>query len=428
MLVTQSPLSPVAPLPSLGAKGWLSRAEGEVARNQVLSRVAIELFFVPCRMACARNKFERFEALMDTVVWWIMGMGLPLLVQWPLSKWYTRSILKPLSLAHKTPLNMPLEKLQAGFLKSAGNRMALCKELGLTQAKKLPRIVNLLILGKLAMVFVDLACMSAKNQVYFWGRNALTAALSKKKGFSGEFTIATAAQLAQNAKERAATEKQRRLLSMINGLTYPLTLPLILLGLLKAPQSAKGSVLGKLKRLLPHFNYHNTIYMSKWVVFWNCLFGWNLTGLLSARDWHEKREHLMRCAVVDFFFFIGDDIFAGIAGKVLQNRYKKQLQGIKLYKPGWFGIPLGRELDHVIEDAGKSGRKSIAVIAEKLGRWNFRIGILTTSIFLGLGFSLINNWITKQKVLQEQATVKRKTQSNKALSFQLPASYNRQTQ
>jgi hypothetical protein len=370
----------------------LPAIEGEVARNQVLSRVAIEgLGFTPWRMALARNPYERFEAFMDTFVWWVVGMGLPILIQAPLSRWYDKRIAKKYNLANPSLLKVGLEKLDRSYLAQASIRIAITKELGIKQVKYLPKVVNALILGKLLMIFIDLACMSAKQQLYFWGRNALTASLAKKKGFSGEFNIATSHQLAANAKAIESSEQTRKKISKMSGLMYPLILPLVLLGLMKSKAKIGQGVLGALKKMIPHFNYHNTIYMSKWVVFWNCLLGWNLTGFLAARDKHEQREQLTRCAVVDFFYFIGDDIFAGIAGKIFQNRY---------------GIPIGRNLDNIVADAQKTGQKRVLEIANRLGRWNFRIGLFTTAMFLGVGITLVNNWFTQRKVLEEQAKMR----------------------
>lgn len=75
----------------------------------------------------------------------------------------------------------------------------------------------------------------------------------------------------------------------------------------------------KAKNILKRLNYHNVVYMSKWVMLWHGLFHWNLPGILSARDKQERREHILLSLSFDLFWALGDDIFAGYMGKFLCN-------------------------------------------------------------------------------------------------------------
>jgi len=404
MVVTNTGVN--RPTATVSQAGWYTRAEGEVARNNVLSRGFIEgLGVMPWRMAFARNKFERIEAFLDTFVWWVIGFALPILIQGPLSRRFTATLQQRYPMRNKAPLTLGLDQLERGAMQSGHTQNSVMKTLGIQYKKHLIPITKALTAMKLGMIFLDLACMSGKNQLYWWGRNKLTEYLSKKKGFSGEFNIASEQQREQNAKAIASSEKKRHRISSIIGVLYPVVLPLALWGLMRAKQPVGKGILGKLKKVLPAFNYHNSIYLTKWVVFWNCLMGWNLGGLLAARDTHERREHLVRCAILDFFFFVGDDVFAGIAGKMLQKRHAKSLKGVHLYKPSWFGVPLGRSLDAVAADAQRYKSPQLMALAERLSRINFRIGILSTTVFLGIGTTLANNWFTKKKLLAEQQQV-----------------------
>jgi hypothetical protein len=99
---------------------------------------------------------------------------------------------------------------------------------------------------------------------------------------------------------------------------------------------------------------------------------------------------------------MGDDLFSGLAAWMFQKRNQKELQGVKLFEKKWLGVPIGRMLDDVMVDAQKTGKKSVIDLANQLARWHFRIGILTTSLFLGIGLTLMNNYVTKRKVLEEQ--------------------------
>ena len=377
--------------------------EAEVARNEVLSRVMIEaLGFTPWRMMLGRNKYERIEAFMDTAVWFLIGFALPLAIQAPIAKYVNRKLAKQYKLLNKKPLEIGLQHLEASQLTRWASRQQLAKRLGLKTLSKLPLLIKTIAMFKIGMIFLDLAFMSAKQFSYFWGRNKFTEWYSHKKGFSGEFNTATQKQLENNANAIAESKLLRSRISTASGLLYPIVLPALLWAGVRSKTIWGKGVVGNLKKLLPAFNYHRSIYMTKWVVMWNCILGWNLIGLMSARDKHERREHLTRCAVVDFFYFMGDDFFAGLAGKYFQQKYKRQLGSIKLYKT-IAGFPVGKGLDELRDEAAKVGKKSVAKIVENLARWNFRIGIITTALFLGIGITAANNWFTKKKLLQEQA-------------------------
>lgn len=377
--------------------------EAEIARNEVLSRITIEsIGFTPWRMALGRNKYERIEAFMDTAVWFLVGFALPLAIQAPVAKYVNNKLAKQFKLLNKTPLDIGLQHLEASQLTRLASKQQLAKKLGLRTLSKLPTLVKTIAMLKIGMIFLDLAFMSAKQFTYFWGRNKFTEWYSHKKGFSGEFNIASKKQLENNAKAIENSKSIRNRISAASGLIYPIVLPLLLWAGVRSKAGLGKGLVGKLKTMLPAFNYHRSIYMTKWVVMWNCIFGWNLIGLMSARDKHERREHLIRCAVVDFFYFMGDDFFAGLAGKYFQQKYKRQLGGIKLYKT-FAGLPVGKGLDELRDEAAKVGRKSVIKIVDNLARWNFRIGILSTALFLGIGITAANNWFTKKKLLAEQS-------------------------
>lgn len=65
-------------------------------------------------------------------------------------------------------------------------------------------------------------------------------------------------------------------------------------------------------------------------------------------------------------------------------------------------------------------------LAERLSRINFRIGILSTTVFLGIGTTLANNWFTNKKLLAEQQQLASKPSSSALAPFQgMPPVLNR---
>ncbi|MEB3206755.1 MAG: hypothetical protein VKK59_05350 [Vampirovibrionales bacterium] len=377
--------------------------ESEIIKNQVLNRAVIEnIGFLPWRTAFARNKFERVEALMDSVSWWVIGLALPLLIQIPLTRHLNPKITKQYQLSNKTPIAIGLEKLNWQVFKNPALKRQLCQELGLKNAAKLRPLMRQLTTIKLGMIFIDLFFMGLKQQLYFAARNWFTERWSHKKGFSGTFNLATDKQQTDNAKALEHGKKKREKLALIGNLFSVVALPLMLLGIMsRAPKNTK-SIAHKLKSVLPFVNYHKGVYLTKWLMLWLSAFGWNLSSYLYARDNNERRETITRSAFTDFFFVVGDDLFSGLAAWMFQKRHQKALDGVKLYERKWLGVPIGRMLDEVMVDAQKTGKKSVIALADQLARWHFRIGILTTSLFLGIGLTLMNNQVTKRKVLEEQ--------------------------
>ncbi len=386
--------------------------ENEAIQNEVLNRSLIDIIgYEPWVIGFSRNGTERLEKLMDGVAWFTIGLGLPLLLQRPLSKFYERALKNKFNLSSQTKglLNTSFTKLEKSHWQGDATQSArLAKKLGLANANKLGGLVKWVVGAKLAIVLVDLFFMAAKGEIYFWGRNLLTEKRTHKKGFSGEMGMATSTQLENNAKEYNESKTLKQRLSMVFSGVAVAGLPLVLLGLLRSKATVGKGVVGKTKKLLKSFDYHNTIYMSKWVMFWSNLFSWNLVGYLAARSKNEKREQVVKSVISDVMVFMGDAVFAGLAGKWLQKKYKGKLAGVKLFNRGWLGVPIERKLGDIKTEANKvkmtkPAKAGLIQMVDKLARWQFRIGILSTSLILGIATTLANNVYTKKKLLDQQA-------------------------
>ena len=186
------------------------------------------------------------------------------------------------------------------------------------------------------------------------------------------------------------------------------------------PKQSKGLMAG-VKRLIPTMNPYKEVFMSRWGLLPHNIFNWNIPAILAARDGHELRELLVRAFVFDFFYFIGDDIFAGVASKLFQKKYAKQLKNVKLNgKPLAFtkkvlGIPLGvsfGDIHHLLTDGQlRHLPKQTKFLIQKLGRYPFWSGILSTSLFFGVATTLLNNWYTRKRVEAEKKALENKSSS-----------------
>ncbi len=145
-------------------------------------------------------------------------------------------------------------------------------------------------------------------------------------------------------------------------------LPLLILGLLKSRKSQ--GLMGPLKKMLPYFNYADTIFMSKWIFLWYSLFNYVLGGVLSARDSNERREHLVKAITLDSFFVIGDNIASGLGALVIQSLFKHRLEGVSLLQRSRF-FPIAASLNTVFEQVGHKTHP-----AYRWARRNYWFGLL----------------------------------------------------
>lgn len=400
--------------PPFGRFSW-HRVEDYVIQNQVVNRSAMEMLgYMPANVIISRNNFERIEKFMDSGTLLLFGFMLPSFLLKPLTRWYTgRFLTHPFRLPAKAnPLMTPFQDLDANRLRSAAHQLKLARQWGLRSTAKVPALSRQVLNGKLLVLLVDLVALALQGQLYVWGKNFVTEQLSGRTGFSGEFNQASKSQVEQNTQHYQANKKRYQALSWAILGTEILALPLLMRTLLRNPRIRAGQgTLGKLKGLSKHFNYFDTVFMSKWLYVYSTFFHWGLAGSLAARDKHERREHWSKFATVEFFYSIGDDLIAGLAAMAFHRsaKYKNALKGVKLYKTGWFGLPFAKSLPELKAATRHIKSPQTKAVVDQLGRVNFRIGLLTTIGLLGIGVTAINNWVTHQKLLAEQAALKQAT-------------------
>lgn len=399
---TQTPLS----VPRFGAAPWDVR----LAQNQLLSRVAIEsVGYIPWRIGLARNQFERLEILLNIGSYWLLGLALPIALESLFNKRFSARLIREHGLkAGSKPLSIPFELIEANAVAAMKTAPQQAFEqlapYGFKTLKQFEKLVPTIRKAKAGIMLADLLALAIKGQVYYFGKNWLTEKLSGKKGFSGVFSQASDEYLKLKSATYERQKKQRFLISSVLGFGSSLLLPALTLAALKSPAAAGKGLLGKVKQLFPKLNYHNTVYMSKWVLLWQSIFNYNLPKFLSTRDSNELRETLTRTLAFDFFFFVGDDIFSGLMAKALQHRHKAQLEGIDIYKSFRTVSILGRQLEipapvgfHKIFE--KVGEHHPAFRDARLAFW---VGMAATSACLGVTLPLLNIWYTRKKVAEEQ--------------------------
>ncbi len=104
----------------------------------------------------------------------------------------------------------------------------------------------------------------------------------------------------------------------------------------------------------------------------------------------------------DFLFYIGDDLFGGIAANYFEKKHKNKLQGIQLTQEGFAGFKTAKPLHKIVKEIQqKQLSSSVKEIAEKLARTNFRIGIGVSAFLLGLMVTTINVLSTKAAIKKE---------------------------
>ena len=193
------------------------------------------------------------------------------------------------------------------------------QELGITSRKQFSvPLRQAVIRAKLSLLAIDLTMLATKGVIFYYARNWLTENLSGQKGFSGVLNYSTSIYRENKAKIYDETKKKRLFIAASIGIISSLILPLALNALLKIPAKLSKGVIGRLKNLIPKFDYIDVIYMSKWTLLYSQLFHYNIPKLLFSRDNNELRENLVRTFIYDFFYFFGDNLFSGLL--YIQNK------------------------------------------------------------------------------------------------------------
>lgn len=404
-----------------------------VAKNQVLNRLMIDILGMEVpSIGLARNNFERIEKGFDFAFRLVIGFGLPVLSGMLINRYAKGQILRHFLAAFKNkktaaPLELPFELLgKRGFNGSLNlSQKSLINSSGIRSLNVLtPDLKRKILNAKLAIVAVDMVVMASKGQFYFWFKNWFTKKYSGKSGFSGEFNIADDQHLKEKSQGYEKNKAKRHLMAAIVGYSGALSLPLAL----KFALSLRGNntLARGLRKLVPLFNYTNTVYLSKWVLLWHAIFNWDIAGAITARDSHERREHLIKTITANFFFLLGDDMISGIVAKALQQKNSKLLKMTKAGKTvpinlvekqvlGWpVAMTYHSLLQNITVGPFRLASPKVKQALMQIGRLQFWAGLLGTSMGLGVFMTLFNNYLTQKKVQKELA----QKQQQEALKLQ----------
>lgn len=395
-----------------------------IAKNPIINRHIIELLgYDGWVLLLARNNFERIEKFLDSAMWYVVGVGLPLLSGLTISRLAMKQLLKraPGIIAKKSnPLNISFDLLAKILSKkslSAAEKTALKQHNINLPSKNTLRWANIIANTKLSILLVDMFFMASKGQSYFYLKNWLTERLSGKKGFSGEFSYTNEAYRNEKSSFYQRNKKTLHLISAIIGYAGNLSLPLLIWIALKHPKKVPKALLSVKNKLLQRVGYIDVIFMNKFVLGWHTANNWILTGSITARDNHERREHLVRTASAFFFWMIADDLIMGAYANYFQNQNKRLLHSIQngvkkpiqLVEKHLLGcLPIGVSYPDLYANLEggiwKNTLPKTKLMLKAFARRQFWLGILSTAAGLGISVTLINNWYTKQKVLQEQSS------------------------
>ncbi|MDJ0625962.1 MAG: hypothetical protein QNJ31_06315 [Candidatus Caenarcaniphilales bacterium] len=380
-----------------------------IAGNPTLSRAGIEIgediAAALMSLTLGRSGYYIVESVMATAFWLIVGFLLPTVLQ---KKLIVPEITKYLKSKYKITNNKPIETpfahLDKGFLKKENNLKNLSDSLGFKGSrKKLRSLANSIFKGKMFIMVLDYLFLWLCTQTFLRFRNWWTEKASGKEGYSGEFTYATEEYSKAKAEELKSSESLRHKLATVVGLLGNLSIALLCGLTLKSTSPIGKGLFGNLKKLTPAIEYHEGIYMSKWLLMFQTIFNYNLGAIFFfIRSINEMRDSLLKMLTFDFLFYIGDDLFGGIAANYFEKKHKNKLQGIQLTQEGFAGFKTAKPLHKIVKEIQqKQLSSSVKEIAEKLARTNFRIGIGVSAFLLGLMVTTINVLSTKAAIKKE---------------------------
>lgn len=372
-------------------------------QNQVWNRLFMDTigYHGPTTLM-ARNKFERIEIAWDWACVFMFNVGMPILMGKIFNDLYCKKYLASIKIKHKLPLNIPFEALDSAVLNTKKGMQTLQNTLKTPSIKVTRQVAALVLKGKMGILLFDLFFLALKGQAGHWGKLFITEKLSGKKGFSGEFNYTSEAYRKLKSETHEKTKAKKWLVSLGFSIAGFMTLPIIMQHYLKNPSMLKNATLsGKfIQKSIGLLNYHNAIYMSKYLLLWHSIFNGVAPMLLSARDSHEFRERLTKLTALEFFFFIGDDVITGLTAKYLQHKYKAKLKGLPIVEKGLWGFPKGVSMVKLANNPTKHAGYPLAL---QLTRVSFWTGLISSGLFLGIILNLLNNIYTKRKALKEQA-------------------------
>lgn len=403
---------------TLANASFQQRAMAEISNNNVLSRFLIEVVgYDPWFIALSRNKYERIERAWDVLTRMVLIMGIPILLEKAIAPVYAKWMHKKLDLPqHLQPLKMDFEtldrkgfsaknlvnELETSYLGKAAEdaQTKLSKTTKAELASKASKIAKYTLYGKLGIVLIDLLLMASKGQLAFWGKNAITKKLRGKDEFVGDITYTTESYRKQQSIGYKKNKKKNTALSLLVGYGSAVVFPLLMgATLLSKGQKGLGKLTNPLKKMTKFFNYHEAIYMSKWLILWHGVFNFLAPAILSARDKHELREGTVRVGSVMFFYLMADEFIGGLAGKWLEKKHKAKLNGFKLTDTGIFGAPVQRSFRKVMKEAkDHPALKTIQSCQNKI----LLSSMLGSALLLGVATTAVNQMFTKLKVIKEQ--------------------------
>lgn len=387
-----------------------------LATNQLANRAVMDTVSTGGKMLVARNKNERIEKCISLGGYWLSSLILPTILELFINKRYkaryrTAKQGNPIALpfealeenAVKAIIANPTDKVLAKYGLSAEK---LKKDFGLakvtdfnhTLVKKVRRV-------KLAIMAVDFAFVATKGALLYRFRNWYTAKTSGKKGFVGEFNYTNEAfrKKQEDDFNKAEAKRQKRLISNISTFTGAILAPVLMAATLKST-AVKGPI-GFIKKHLPKFNYTDAIFMSRWLIFWQAAFSYEVPKLMAARDSHEFRESLVDLGMFNFLYFGGDALISGLlAQRVMRKKGLEGMKGVSLTKPvKIFGRQFQAAVPYQEIYKQVSGSKHPAF---KAARNIFFVGLLGSATALAL-FNMANYTFTRLKAEKQQAIFNR---------------------
>ncbi|MDJ0625702.1 MAG: hypothetical protein QNJ31_04960 [Candidatus Caenarcaniphilales bacterium] len=411
-------LNSTAKLESKHPKSRFHEFEANLAGNKEITRVAIELPAVCIStitdLLLGRTLVASTETLIENILWAILGITGPLVLLKHWANFYSNKFIKnDFEITHKNPLETDFQMVDGHFLSKKENQLKLAKHLGIKKLDKIPELAQRIRMGKSSIMGIGLLALTIFSQWVFRFRNFLSEKLSHKKYFPGESNDASEKVLQKEVQDYQKDQNLRRLISLIIGFGMNISVP-ILYYILISSKNGRG-VLGRFKRkIVPKLEYHKAIFMPKLVLLTHTLFNYNFNFVFAfSRTLTEVFEKLRKAIIFDFLFFFGDSIFEGLAGKFFENKYKDHLNGIKLTNKGWFGIPVGKPLHEIQERIQNHKNPKVHELVDKLSRWNFRIGLVSAGVLLGILTEAFNVLATRKRLKDME---KREEEKQLALS------------
>jgi hypothetical protein len=389
-----------------------------IEKNAVLNRGLLDVFGIEVPFAwMANNRDERIERFARASLFLFASFIAPVITMPLINKFVLRhhGIIKNSDEANilrvsKKYLTKNSDYMIEGFKKTANEleKNEKYKEI----SKKFENVLNSytdkeklrekLIKAHQHIYSLDFGVASVLAVSIPWLSNFITEKRTKRVGYVGEFKMADQKYTDLMAEKHEKYKKYKMALSYLFALTAAVAIPKML-GRSMLLQSSKLSSLGKfLKEKAHHFDYTDTIFMSKAAYLGIMVFGDLPSYALACRDKHELKYRSSAWAYMVAMFFGGDFLLNNIFGRLSDKKLKTTIMKREGFEKAGFWKKF---LMPVTKFEKLNSIPNVTVKTKKIALCMYWANFILTTALLGFGLPYFLNRGLKKDVTKEQKAV-----------------------